>query len=306
MTDFVNPSNSQTDLYISRNLKRDISESFDCYEELKYRPDRVDDFLSEVNASEYVSEPITETFSDYNDSLTDEIDSFTAPELVENLISDSEVTEIEADYNQGLFQVDTYKTSGMEDSWAFWTPYVDDSSGEIIGLARNPYTGSESTFSHSVQDPINPSVCSNRDIGEAVYMMARETVPEGPEVARTTQSGRKVDENYLTGQFDILEGQLGLISELEEAGEIKTDDYTPATGSGPRGGHLAGAVRDFLSLAKQGRVIDYTVSNENRENRVKIRDGGYKHITRNLSKLGFSSTEELINSRITPAWKDKN
>ncbi len=192
----------------------------------------------------------------------------------------------------------------MDESWTFWVPYVDDVSGEVVGVARNPYTGEESVFRDAVNTQIDPSVCGNQDIGDAIYMIARETIPEGPQVSRKTSSGQKVDENFLSGQFNILEGSLGLISELEEAGEIKTDNHTHATGTGPRGGDLAGSVRDFLSLARQGRIIDYNVSNKNKENRVRIEDGGYKHLTRDLSKLGFSSTEELINSRTAPAWKN--
>ncbi len=66
MSEFVNPTKSQSEVYVNQALQRDISESSRSYEELKFRPDRVENFLSEVDATDYISEPNIRGFGEYD------------------------------------------------------------------------------------------------------------------------------------------------------------------------------------------------------------------------------------------------
>lgn len=302
MSSFSNPTNSQDDVYITEELRQKISGSSSVYEELKFRPKNVLDFVEDSNHSEYISQPQTHTFNEYNQSLATEIDSFTAPEIVSTIIDESEITDIETDPEKGLFHVNTYKTAEMDNGWTFWVPFVDDSSGEIIGQVEDPYTEDIRSFSHSIEDPISAKACRDRNIGQAIYTLARETIPEGPKVQRRTSTGQKVNEDYLIAQFDIFEGNLGIISELEESGQYQVSDNNYSSSNGQRGGEVTKGVRNFFNMAKDARVIDYTVSNDNKENILKIENGGYKNLTRNISQLGFSSPQDLISSRTAPSW----
>ncbi|MFB6147873.1 MAG: hypothetical protein ABEJ66_03230 [Candidatus Nanohaloarchaea archaeon] len=135
------------------------------------------------------------------------------------------------------------------------------------------------------------------DVMDVVYTLARETVPEGPQV------NRGLDEGFFYGKIDILEGELGYISDLEEEGEVEVDGDDYSGSAGRRGGDLTNALQEFLTEARKGRIINYTVHNDNKENLVRIRNGGNKFITRDLSRLGFRSVHELIDSRLAPRWK---
>lgn len=301
MSKFSNPTNSQDDIYIQEALRQHISDSSSVHEELKFRPENVLDSIGSINPSDYVSEPQTYSFGEYNQSLSNEIDSFTAPEIPQNIINESEILEIEVDPEQGLFQVETYRTAETDNGWTFWIPFVDDSSGDIVGKVENPYTGDLRDFSHSIEDPMSVNACRDKDIGEAIYALARETIPEGPEIQRVTSSGQSVNEDYLTAQFDVFEGKLGIISELEESGRTQINSsHSPSNGLSK--GEIVQSIRHFLNLAKDGRVIDYTASNDNKDNVLEIEGGGYKNLTRDVSNLGFNSPQELISSRTAPAW----
>lgn len=306
MTLFTNPTNSQDDVYINKDLREEISHSSSVYEELKFRPERVLDFVEDCDPSNYTSVPEPYEFSEYDQELATEVDSFTAPEIIENIIYNSEIIGVEADPTEGLFHINTYKTAEIDGGWTFWIPFVDDVKGEIIGQVEDPYTQNVRSFSHSVEEPMSTEACRDSDIGDAVYALARETIPEGPEVQPTKSQGRVIDEQYLIGQFDIFEENAGIISQLEESGQHQIGENEYSTSNGMRGGSITIGVRNFFNLLKDARVIDYTVSNDNKENILEIENGGYKTITRDIPRLGFSSPQELIASRTAPKWKNKD
>lgn len=294
---FVNPTRNQDHIYLNPELKEQLNLESRQHADLKYSSDRALEHIEYANITDYIS-GFSPRHVDEDVELAQEIDSFTAPELLSDIISSSEIADIQADPENGLYEIRTYKTIEDDEGWTFWTAYLNNSSGEVVGQVSPAYQDECHSYSHSVQNPYDADFWVDDNILEAAYVLARETVPDVPDYKNEKNSADEI-----AGQFEILEGSLGLISQLEETGEVEVDKHAQIGSNGPRGGELGNTINNFINLAKKAGIIDYTVSNENKENRVKIESGGYKFLTRDLSQLGFSSSRELIDSRTIPAWK---
>jgi len=293
---FVNPADNQDEIYVNPQLSSEIGNTSELYSELKYTSENALNCVDNGDISDYIP-GLSPRDIDEEVGIAEDIDSFTAPEILSDIISGSEIASIKADVEEGVYDIRTYKTIEDGEGWTFWTGYLDESEGEIVGQVNPPYVDENHSFSHSVQDP-HTDLWMDDDIRDAAYVLARETIPEVPDYSLENSN-----EDTLKGQFKILEGDLGLISQLEEVGKVKIDNHAQAGSRGPRGGELGNSINSFVNLANRAGVVDYTVSNENKENVVKLESGGYKFLTRNISDLGFSNPDELIESRTIPAWK---
>lgn len=293
---FLNPSRNLSNIYVQKQAMEEIGSLNDSFEEVGFSPDSVESYLDEMDAAEYIDQ-VEPVVIDEDVEIAEEIDSFTAPEILSGEIENSGIAEIHADLDEGVYSIRTYRSREDEDGWTFWMPYLDESSATVVGKASPPYQDRAETFSYSGRETPDLDTWMQEDILDTAYILARETVPNAPQYAF------EKDEVYFQSKFDEYEGKLNMISRLEETGELEIDPDQKLTSNGARGGNLVENFRNFLNLAKKGRLIDYTVSNRNKENVIEIDSGGYKFLTGQAEEYGFGSTDEMIESRLVPQWQ---
>lgn len=294
---FDNPSKNLSDVYINRQLIEDLENKHNGYKDLKYQPENIEKQLEQTETSDYVVTPRTTAVGE-EVQIAENYDSFTAPEVLQSTIKNSDIVNIDADIDQGLYNVQTYTTAPDGEGWSFWIAYMNDASGEMIGNVTPPYREEEHTFRYNPVKKCLPDVWMDDEIMDSSYILARETIPEVKDYSMENK-----DQSYFKGQFEILENNLGLLSELEDTGEVKVNHHAHTGNNGFRGGSITMALRGFINDAKKGGLLSYTVSNDNKNNKVEIDNGGHKFLTKNLSTLGFSNSKELIDSRLIPAWR---
>lgn len=291
---FVNPTRNQNDIWVQEDVKDEVSRSSRLYEEKKFSADKVANIAYELDPSKYTQN--TDTIELKPGDSAPNFESFTGERVWEEMLENSDVTSIEwgvideGDRTpaSGPIKVETRSAQGG-DAHQFWIPFVDEKRGKIAGVIQPPYSAPE-PFTHSRDQPHRTDSWIDEDAMEAAYVTARETIP-GVHPDYTEE----YDADWFRSKILNTSAE-SMIRRLESNGEVQvgSNEYIGKE----RGGKATDPLEEILGEAKERRIIDYTVENENNENMVRIDNGGYKWLTKNVPEL-HDSIEDVINSRLT-------
>jgi hypothetical protein len=162
----------------------------------------------------------------------------------------------------------------------------------VAGFVEPPYDTPE-TFAHSLaEEPSSDAEFFEKDVLDIAYMAAQELVPE----VEPDYTGR-YDKDWFKSKL-YSTGIISPLRELESEGEVRIGDQTHIGTA--RGGGATGEVQEFANRARERRIIDYRIENDNKDNLIRIEGEPYKTITQDAEHLDrYDGPIDVIEQRLT-------